>query len=79
MKKIMKVLIPLVSVLCVVFFAAFIVTAKNYSDLIRSSKRPSNETYTDHLKLCEKLDHIYIEGKKYIRMDNSYQIPEHME
>ena len=77
MKK-QKSIIIVLSLLCTVLLIATLTTTVSYKKVLKSSKRPSGETYTDHQKLTEKFDSFTALGTKYIRADESYNLPENL-
>jgi len=78
MKK-QKSVIIILSVLCIALLIANLLTAVNYKNVLKSSKRPSGETYIDHQKLTAKFDNFTALGVKYIKADDSYNLPEKLD
>lgn len=78
MKK-QKLIVIILSLLCAVFLIGTLVTANSYVKALKSSKRPSGETYINHKNISEKLDSLTVEGVKYIKADNSYNLPESLD
>ena len=78
MKK-QKSIIIILSVICIALLIGNLAAAVSYNKVLKSSKRPSDETIAYHKTLTEKIDSFTVLGVKYIKTDDSYNLPENIE